>query len=236
MQIQNDTVGFNQISSELKTIFPDLIASGFAKAQFTDVEQYNACQHILWIEWVMLKSKSSRKKDNEKIMKFVKILEPMNNWLRILHYTSWSVFVALTMAACVGPDEGESEDVADKDSIVAELHALEKEVIDVHDEIMPRMAILNNAHVKLIRQREDDDLSAEQRTILHTAILHLEEADSLMWDWMHNYSRPDYEGNLDSIRIYLANEKVTVLHMKEKFLSSMAEGEALLVKNKGNDN
>jgi len=128
--------------------------------------------------------------------------------------------------ACGGDQKAKEDDNA----AVASLQAMEREVIDVHDEVMPKMATLNNTRVKLLKQYGDENLSVEKRTGLSTAIMHLEEADSLMWDWMHNYNRPDYDGNLDSVRVYLENEMVTVTIMRDKFVSSMEEGEALLTK------
>lgn len=69
--IQSDTVGFNQISTELKSIFPDLKSCGFAKAQFNDFEQYSAEQPVLWIRWAPLKSKSAKRKDEERMLDFI---------------------------------------------------------------------------------------------------------------------------------------------------------------------
>jgi uncharacterized hydrophobic protein (TIGR00271 family) len=71
VQIQSDTVGFNQISQELKSLFPELVSCGFAKAQFTDFKQYNSGQYVLWIKWAALKSKTSRRKDEGKMLEFI---------------------------------------------------------------------------------------------------------------------------------------------------------------------
>ena len=79
-------------------------------------------------------------------------------------------------------------------------------------------------------------MSIDKRTDLSNAIQHLEEADSLMWDWMHNFNRPNYSGNLDSVQAYLENEQIRVQYMKEKFLSSVDEGAALLIKYDDDDN
>lgn len=150
----------------------------------------------------------------------------MKKRFRFVHYISWSVLFAFAVMACGGDQKAKEDDNA----AVASLQAMEREVIDVHDEVMPKMATLNNTRVKLLKQYGDENLSVEKRTGLSTAIMHLEEADSLMWDWMHNYNRPDYDGNLDSVRVYLENEMVTVTIMRDKFVSSMEEGEALLTK------
>lgn len=70
-EIQSDTVGFNQISSELKTIFPDLKSCGFAKAQFNDFEKYSSEEYILWVKWGPFKSKSAKRSDHERMQQFI---------------------------------------------------------------------------------------------------------------------------------------------------------------------
>jgi uncharacterized hydrophobic protein (TIGR00271 family) len=79
LQIQSDTLGFNQISMELKTIFPDLTASGFAKAQYNDFEQYNPDQPILWVRWTPLKSQSSKRTDEIKMLQFITTRTGLDN-------------------------------------------------------------------------------------------------------------------------------------------------------------
>lgn len=69
--ILSDTIPFNQISAELKAIFPDLKSCALAKTQYTDFDQYNPGMYILWVEWAALKSKSSKRADKEKLINFV---------------------------------------------------------------------------------------------------------------------------------------------------------------------
>jgi len=71
LQIQSDTVGFSQISSELKSIFPDLQSCGFAKAQYNNFDQYTSAQYILWVRWASLKSKSAKNKDEKRMLEFI---------------------------------------------------------------------------------------------------------------------------------------------------------------------
>jgi hypothetical protein len=155
----------------------------------------------------------------------------MNKQVQFYRHISFSAFILIGMMACGPSSQSDSDRPTESDPRLVEIQALEKAVIDVHDEVMPKMATLNNMRVKLLKQYKDENLGADQRVALSSAITHLENADSLMWGWMHNYSRPDYDGNLDSAKAYLENEKVKVEYMKGKFLSSMAEGEALLIKN-----
>jgi hypothetical protein len=148
--------------------------------------------------------------------------------LRLIFFAIWTTSIAIF--SCGDANDNESYNGVSDDPTIKATQKLEKEVIEVHDEIMPKMAVLNNTRVKLLRIKDIKNLSAEDRAALNLTIVDLEEADSLMWDWMHNYIRPVYTGNLDSVQNYLKKEKITVSIMKEKFMSSMAEGEALLIK------
>jgi len=137
--------------------------------------------------------------------------------------------------ACGNEGNGNAVNNESRDPVIAAIEVLDKEIIDAHDEVMPKMALLNNTRKKLLKHGEDNNLSDDHRQELMRVVAHLEEADSLMWDWMHNYSRPDYKGNLDSVKNYLENEKVTVYIMRDKFESSMAEGDALITKYAGDE-
>jgi len=156
----------------------------------------------------------------------------MNDSLHLTVTKICSAFILMALMSCGNASDQESNE---QNRAVAALRALENEVIDVHDEVMPKMAELNNTRVKLLKHYGDEKLSSDKRSDLSSAIMHLEEADSLMWDWMHNFDRPDYEKNLDSVKIYLENEKITVTIMKDQFLASMKEGEALLLKYRGDE-
>lgn len=141
----------------------------------------------------------------------------------------------LVVNACGDQDNRDQVENVGEDKIVLALRQLEKEVIDVHDEVMPKMATLNNTRKKLLKKYDDPRLSSDERHVISTTVRNLEEADSLMWDWMHSYNRPDYNDHPDSIRAYLEKEKITVLYMKEIFLASMANGEDLITKYASDD-
>ena len=136
------------------------------------------------------------------------------------------LLIVVALSACGESESNVTDDAAD-DAVIAELRAIERQVMEVHDEVMPKMGELNNTRKKLELASESESQYAES---IETAIAHLNEADSLMWDWMHNYQRPDYEADLDIARTYLENEMKRVEVMKEKMLSSIDDGSALLQK------
>jgi len=86
----------------------------------------------------------------------------------------------------------------------AELEALESEVMRVHDESMLGMSDIKS----LQRELKKLDLGlypAAEQTALDNAKEYLIIADSLMWDWMHNYKNPDF-GDGEKAKSYLESE------------------------------
>jgi len=142
-----------------------------------------------------------------------------------------ALLTAIVLTSC-----SESPKTSDSvgDETAAELRKVEQEVLDIHDEVMPKMGDLNNNRKKLIKRLYTKD-SLEYGLMIRESIDDLEEADSLMWDWMHNYSRPGYDGDLDSVSAYLNSELTRVKVMREKFFVSLSESESLLKKLNGED-
>lgn len=154
---------------------------------------------------------------------------------RDLFYSLALLFVMCIPMACdQAQDSAEEEEVEEyddpRDEEIRSLRSIEKEVLNIHDEVMPKMSDLNNTRGKLIKYLDADGVNPEYAAMIPGTVQQLEAADSLMWDWMHNYGRPDYDENLDSARIYLDNELETVKHMKVVFLESMEQGHQLLNK------
>ena len=138
--------------------------------------------------------------------------------------TGLALLMTIALTSC--SDTADSAGSEGEDA-TAELRKIEQEVLDIHDEVMPKMGDLNNNRKKLIKRLYTRD-SVEYGMRIRESVDNLEEADSLMWDWMHNYSRPSYDKDLDSVEAYLNAELVKVKVMREKFFSGLSESEALL--------
>lgn len=133
-------------------------------------------------------------------------------------------FVALAMSAC-GAGKAEKEQ--------KQQEALAKEVIGIHDEVMPRMGEL----VKLRKQvKEKLNVWTADSTVDHSAhiqqatqvVADLDAADKAMMDWMHEYNGGQglYEHEL--IMTYLNDEKVKITAVKEHMNSAMDEAQNFL--------
>ena len=126
-------------------------------------------------------------------------------WLGVL-------FASLLMTAC-GPGKAEKELKQQED--------LAKEVLAVHDEVMPRMGELTK-----LRKQVKEKLNAwtADPTVDHTAeinaatqvIAELETADKDMMDWMHTYNGGQGLYEHDLIMAYLNEEKIKILAVQDR--------------------
>jgi hypothetical protein len=136
----------------------------------------------------------------------------------ILHFVLYSISLVLIVSSC---KTGNSE--AEKAALIE----LEKEVIGIHDEVMPRMTDIAGLTEKLKAEVENSALDATAQESVQMALMLLHEGDSLMWDWMHLYSKPVDVSN-DSLRRYLEIEKWRITTVRTKMLESIRNAEVLL--------
>ena len=86
----------------------------------------------------------------------------------------------------------------------AELETLESEVMRIHDESMLGMSDIKSVQRELLKI--DKDLyPSEKQVSLKNAKEYLIIADSLMWDWMHNYKKPNFNDG-EKAKAYLESE------------------------------
>ena len=90
------------------------------------------------------------------------------------------------------------------------------------------MTDISQMRVKLKKYLEGPDIPDDKRIAVNEAIAGLEMADEVMWDWMHAYTRPDYEGDLDIAQEYLESEKKRISNVSETMLSNMATADSLI--------
>ncbi|MGD1842109.1 MAG: hypothetical protein ACFB0B_14615 [Thermonemataceae bacterium] len=114
---------------------------------------------------------------------------------------------------------------------LAQQNALEKEVMAIHDSIMPRMgqlkALKKAFKDSLAISAADSTVDNPFETTLQSNLAALDEADKAMWDWMHNYQAPD-SVQIDANLIYLEEQKKLILEVKEKMESSMTNAQQTL--------
>lgn len=130
---------------------------------------------------------------------------------------------------------GQTSQGQDENEEVDSLRGIERNVMEIHDDVMPKMGDLNNLIKKLKSAAQGEAIDQEMSETISNAIQDLVAADSLMWDWMYAYERPNYDGDLDSARSYLLSELERVTIVKDEMLSSLEQGTEVLEKTKGTD-
>lgn len=136
--------------------------------------------------------------------------------------TSASVFLLCCIAALLSCGNR----TAEKQKIVNELEA---EVIGIHDEVMPKMSDIERLSSALKTELRDTTYSPEVREDIRVTVALLAEGDSLMWEWMHAYKKPE-NVPLDTVFEYFQREKERVTKVRDVMLDGIRKGENLVKK------
>ncbi|MFZ6664034.1 hypothetical protein [Peijinzhouia sedimentorum] len=132
-----------------------------------------------------------------------------------------AVVVAFVAIACEsGPTEEEQQ------------NSLKDEVMEIHDEVMPKMGEMNTLKNELLA--DADSLSADSSNVenlelsidLKQIASELEEANKSMMDWMRNYKPTFDEQTHEEIMQYLEDQKVKAGEVKTKILTSIEKAKA----------
>lgn len=104
--------------------------------------------------------------------------------------------------------------------------ALENEVMEVHDEVMPEMDNVMKLKKELKEKLDEADSSRAKR--IKEAINELEKADEGMMNWMREYDSPAGSLSEEEAKQYLQQEKEKITKVKEQMKASQTLARALL--------
>lgn len=106
---------------------------------------------------------------------------------------------------------------------------LHEQVMDVHNEIMPKMAEINRLKRQLISYNKTipDDSVALRVSVLET-ITSLSKSEDLMSDWMSNYKYPNQEAKHEELVQYLKAQKDTITNVSNTMYMSLAVAQGFL--------
>ncbi len=105
--------------------------------------------------------------------------------------------------------------------------ALYDQVMEVHDEVMPKMNDLYQAKTKLTtRLKETPGLSENEKKEIQDKISRLDSANESMMVWMRQFDPiPDSLGE-EKAKAYLETELVKVNKVKENILEALKDAES----------
>lgn len=110
--------------------------------------------------------------------------------------------------------------------------ALEKEVIEIHDEAMLWLDEISDLskQVKALRPMVGVTAPASLENQIMKQLSSLNHADKIMWDWMHEYKKPSDRSGMTSEeeKAYLERELVRVKAMRETMLNHKEAAKAFL--------
>jgi len=116
----------------------------------------------------------------------------------------WSILILSLVAACA-PMEPETQKKYD-------------EVMVIHDEVMPKMSDIK----RLISWHKKQE-NPESKEIVRE----LKVAEEAMWDWMHNFSKPDAKDPLEKQLAYLESEKASISKVSDLMLNAIEKAKNL---------
>lgn len=134
------------------------------------------------------------------------------------------LFVSLLSVAllgCGGPSQENQNGSPDTETNDPN-QVLYDQVMDIHDEVMPRTEDLHNLKQKLREQiAATPDLVVEERQKLEQRIARLDSVDKMMMDWMHGFDLPDSLTD-ESKREYLESQMEKIKQVREAILEAIA--------------
>ena len=89
---------------------------------------------------------------------------------------------------------------------------LYNQVMDIHDEVMPKMEDLYN--IKKDLKAKAETATGEEKAKLELRIAKIDSASNLMMDWMHEFNPPADTADLEQSRAYLESEMEKVKLVK----------------------
>lgn len=128
--------------------------------------------------------------------------------------------LAVILLGCGGQSQESQNGAADADSDPNQV--LYDQVMDIHDEVMPKTADLHNLKKSLQEQiAATPDMVVEERQKLERRIARLDSVDKMMMDWMHYFNLPD-SMTAEAKREYLESQMEKIKQVREAVLEAIA--------------
>ena len=138
------------------------------------------------------------------------------------------ILFLITFAACsFGQSACNSGSNTSKDQPLSERELLHKEVMEIHDAVMPKMSNINLVARKLKEQLANAGFSDSLKTIVEANISALNLSEQGMMDWMRDFSKYNSIPEEKAIE-FLNDEKIRISAVSDQMLSSLESGNELL--------
>lgn len=131
--------------------------------------------------------------------------------------------IALLLIRCGSPASNGNEHNENDGDSTSTNQALYDQVMDIHDEVMPKMQDLY-----ILKKGIQDKIAAtpnmviEEKQKLEKRISNLDSASQLMMDWMHNFTPLSDTTDQEAAREYLESEMEKIRKVREAMLEAIA--------------
>lgn len=134
---------------------------------------------------------------------------------------TYSLLISLVLFSCGQKGEHVHGDgVPDSTNLI-----LYNQVMDIHDEIMPKMEDLYNLKKDLSEQLAALPASAgAKKDSLEKEVQQIDSVSRLMMDWMHEFNPLPDSSDSEQSRAYLESEMEKIRKVKEAMLETLGEG------------
>lgn len=110
--------------------------------------------------------------------------------------------------------------------------ALYEQVMDIHDEVMPRMDDIERLKRTLKEQiANTPDMVVERKAELEKIISNLDSASYVMMDWMHKFNPLPDSVDQESAREYLETEMEKIKKVRDQMNESIEKAQQTVSKN-----
>jgi len=133
---------------------------------------------------------------------------------------SFAILAMILLFACSKPSGHEGHDQKDANTDNPN-EALYNQVMDVHDEVMPRMDDIYKLKRGLQEKLEIKGISEEEKKDLESRIAHLDSASQLMMEWMHKFNPLPDSADQEAAREYLESEMERIKKVKDAMLEAI---------------
>lgn len=104
----------------------------------------------------------------------------------------------------------------------SQIDALEQEVMEVHNKVMPMMGEVARLKDELEKGKENfDSLATEQAEKIDVLLVELSAANEGMMDWMRNYSGDFTEMKQEEIEKYLKQQKAEIVEVENRITKAI---------------
>jgi regulator of replication initiation timing len=143
--------------------------------------------------------------------------------LKCFNMKYWKPLFLALMAGCTpGADHTQHQDTPTGDSTNVVLY---NEVMDIHDEVMPKMEDLYNMKKDIQERLKDPSgLAAAEQERLKTRLAQIDSVSKMMMDWMHEFNPPPDTTDKEEARAYFERELEKVKQVKQAMLETIEQG------------